>query len=335
MIVREVVPEALAGERVDRVVAMVTGLSRNEVAELVDAGAVRVGGEVVTTRSARLRAGDEVEVDVPEPADGGRARGRARRRRAGRARGRAPARDRQAGRAGGAPRRRPAHRHPRARPAGPLPRARAASATTRSGRASCTGSTRARPGCCSWPAPPTAYDGARGGAGRARRCTGGTARSVWGHVDAPRGPDRRADRAVRPRAHPHGRRRARQGGPHPLRGAAAASPSRSRSPSWPAPSRPGAPTRSACTCARSATRWWATRATAASASRSRWRRPFLHAERARARPPGHRRRRCRSTSPLPADLADGARPRSAERQAEVAARASRPGRGPWRRCRPA
>ena len=66
VIVREVVPEALAGERVDRVVAMVTGLSRNEVAELVDAGAVRVGGEVVTTRSTRVRAGDEIEVDVPE-----------------------------------------------------------------------------------------------------------------------------------------------------------------------------------------------------------------------------------------------------------------------------
>ena len=43
MIVREVVPEVLAGERIDRVVAMVTGLSRNEVADLVTAGAVRVG----------------------------------------------------------------------------------------------------------------------------------------------------------------------------------------------------------------------------------------------------------------------------------------------------
>ena len=88
MIVREVVPEALAGERVDRVVAMVTGLSRNEVADLVDAGAVRVGGAVVTTRSARVRAGDELEVDVPERAGGGRARGATRRRGAGRARGR-------------------------------------------------------------------------------------------------------------------------------------------------------------------------------------------------------------------------------------------------------
>ncbi len=69
MIVREVVPESLAGERVDRVVAMVTGLSRNDVADLVGAGAIRVGDAVVTTRSARVRAGDELEVDVPERRD--------------------------------------------------------------------------------------------------------------------------------------------------------------------------------------------------------------------------------------------------------------------------
>jgi 23S rRNA pseudouridine1911/1915/1917 synthase len=69
VIVREEVPEALAGERVDRVVAMVTGLSRNEVAGLVEAGAVLLGGAVVTTRSARVRAGDELVVDVPERDD--------------------------------------------------------------------------------------------------------------------------------------------------------------------------------------------------------------------------------------------------------------------------
>jgi 23S rRNA pseudouridine1911/1915/1917 synthase len=66
VIVREVVPDAMAGERVDRVVAMVTGLSRTEVAALVDAGAVRVGDEVVSSRSTRVRVGDEVVVDVPE-----------------------------------------------------------------------------------------------------------------------------------------------------------------------------------------------------------------------------------------------------------------------------
>ena len=35
MIVSDVVPEAMAGERVDRIVAMITGISRSEVAELV------------------------------------------------------------------------------------------------------------------------------------------------------------------------------------------------------------------------------------------------------------------------------------------------------------
>ena len=81
MIVREVVPEALAGERVDRVVAMVTGLSRNEVADLVDAGAVLVGGAVVTTRSTRVRAGDEIEVDVPDRSAAAALEGEPRRRR--------------------------------------------------------------------------------------------------------------------------------------------------------------------------------------------------------------------------------------------------------------
>jgi 23S rRNA pseudouridine1911/1915/1917 synthase len=69
VIVREVVPEALAGERVDRIVAMVTGASRSEVAALIDVGAVLVGGQPVRARSTRLVAGDEVEVDLPDPAE--------------------------------------------------------------------------------------------------------------------------------------------------------------------------------------------------------------------------------------------------------------------------
>ncbi|MDP9451866.1 MAG: RluA family pseudouridine synthase [Actinomycetota bacterium] len=58
------IPEALAGERIDRVVAMLTGLPRSQVAELVGAGAVRLAGGVVSTRSTRVRGGDRVEVDV-------------------------------------------------------------------------------------------------------------------------------------------------------------------------------------------------------------------------------------------------------------------------------
>lgn len=65
---REVVPRALDGQRLDRVVALVAGCSRAEAARLVDAGAVAVGGRAVTTRSHRLAEGDELDVDLPERA---------------------------------------------------------------------------------------------------------------------------------------------------------------------------------------------------------------------------------------------------------------------------
>ena len=63
---RETVPAALAGERVDRVVAMLTGLTRAEVADLVTAGAVRVGGRPVSSRSRRVSEGEVVEAAVPD-----------------------------------------------------------------------------------------------------------------------------------------------------------------------------------------------------------------------------------------------------------------------------
>lgn len=63
------VPAALAGERVDRVVALLTGLPRSEVAGLVAMGAVRVGGRPVRARSRRLAQGEELEVDVPSAAE--------------------------------------------------------------------------------------------------------------------------------------------------------------------------------------------------------------------------------------------------------------------------
>jgi 23S rRNA pseudouridine1911/1915/1917 synthase len=64
--VREVVPPALDGQRLDRVVAMVTGRSRAESAALVDAGAVAVGGRPVTARAHRVVEGDELDVDAPD-----------------------------------------------------------------------------------------------------------------------------------------------------------------------------------------------------------------------------------------------------------------------------
>jgi len=66
---KEVVPRALDGERVDRVVAFLTGLPRRDVADLVSGGRVRLGGVAVETRSRRLAEGDVLEVDVPEPVD--------------------------------------------------------------------------------------------------------------------------------------------------------------------------------------------------------------------------------------------------------------------------
>ena len=61
----EEVPAALAGERLDRAVAMLTGRPRSEVAGLVASGAVKVAGRVAKTRSRRLREGELVEVDLP------------------------------------------------------------------------------------------------------------------------------------------------------------------------------------------------------------------------------------------------------------------------------
>ena len=65
----ELVPAALDGQRVDRVVAMLTGLPRAEVAELIGAGAVRVNDRVVAKPSTKLRADDDVAVDLTAAAD--------------------------------------------------------------------------------------------------------------------------------------------------------------------------------------------------------------------------------------------------------------------------
>ena len=66
MIRSDVVPPALDGERVDRVVALLTGLARAQINDLVRDGAVRLRDKTVTTRSSKVRAGDTVEVDVPD-----------------------------------------------------------------------------------------------------------------------------------------------------------------------------------------------------------------------------------------------------------------------------
>jgi 23S rRNA pseudouridine1911/1915/1917 synthase len=64
--VKAPVPGALDGERLDRAVALLTGLPRARVAELVAAGAVRVDGVAVAVRAHRVAEGDVDEVDVPD-----------------------------------------------------------------------------------------------------------------------------------------------------------------------------------------------------------------------------------------------------------------------------
>ena len=66
---RETVPAGLDGERIDRVVALVTGLPRTAAAGLVASGAVEIGGRPVTTRSRRVVTGEVIEVDVPPVAE--------------------------------------------------------------------------------------------------------------------------------------------------------------------------------------------------------------------------------------------------------------------------
>ena len=61
-------PDALDGERLDRVVAMLCDVPRSTAAELIDAGGVSVDGEVQTRRSHRVHEGQEISLDVPPPA---------------------------------------------------------------------------------------------------------------------------------------------------------------------------------------------------------------------------------------------------------------------------
>jgi 23S rRNA pseudouridine1911/1915/1917 synthase len=61
-------PGALAGERLDRAVALLSGASRGQVNGWLEAGHVSVGGQIVTSRSRRVRAGEVVALDAPIPA---------------------------------------------------------------------------------------------------------------------------------------------------------------------------------------------------------------------------------------------------------------------------
>ena len=64
MAVEEVVPAALAGERIDRTIAMITGASRARVAQWLAEGLVTCNGAPIVTRSHRVAEGDVVALDA-------------------------------------------------------------------------------------------------------------------------------------------------------------------------------------------------------------------------------------------------------------------------------
>lgn len=64
------VPGSLAGVRIDRAVAMLTGLSRNEVTRLMEQGRVTLDDRVVTKSSLSLAGNQRLFVVLPEDDDG-------------------------------------------------------------------------------------------------------------------------------------------------------------------------------------------------------------------------------------------------------------------------
>lgn len=67
--IREIVPAAFDGDRVDRFVAAVTGLSRAAVKGLVADGNVTVDRRTVTVASTRVEEGSSVTVELPAAGD--------------------------------------------------------------------------------------------------------------------------------------------------------------------------------------------------------------------------------------------------------------------------
>ncbi|MEY2592298.1 MAG: rRNA synthase [Acidimicrobiaceae bacterium] len=62
------VPSALAGERIDRVVSLLTGSTRAEASDLIAAANVTIDGVVATKGSARVAEGSVIEVTIDAPA---------------------------------------------------------------------------------------------------------------------------------------------------------------------------------------------------------------------------------------------------------------------------
>ncbi len=70
--ISEELPAALDGERLDRIVALLADVSRSMAVTVIEAGAVRVNGDVAVSGKTRLATGASVEIDPtaitePEP----------------------------------------------------------------------------------------------------------------------------------------------------------------------------------------------------------------------------------------------------------------------------
>ena len=65
----ETLPEAFHGERIDRVVSAIAGISRSLAKELIVASKVFVDGRPITTASRKVNAGTIVTIELPPPDD--------------------------------------------------------------------------------------------------------------------------------------------------------------------------------------------------------------------------------------------------------------------------
>ncbi len=61
------VPDGLAGDRIDAAAARMTGLSRSRISELIEAGSVSLDGTTVTKPSLRVAPGQLLDVDLDAP----------------------------------------------------------------------------------------------------------------------------------------------------------------------------------------------------------------------------------------------------------------------------
>jgi 23S rRNA pseudouridine1911/1915/1917 synthase len=70
MITTETVPELMDGDRLDRVVAMMVGVTRSVAQDLVTGGSVVVNGKIVTSKTAKVTAGAVLDVTLVDEVEG-------------------------------------------------------------------------------------------------------------------------------------------------------------------------------------------------------------------------------------------------------------------------